>query len=60
MKKITLFLIAVMLSITVAAQSYTLRGVVEDTSGEPLAGATVQNKDTKSDYAPISTAISVL
>lgn len=47
MKKITLFLIAVMLSITVAAQSYTLRGVVEDTSGEPLAGATVQNKDTK-------------
>lgn len=43
MRKFALLLASIMISLTVAAQNYTLRGVVEDSSGEPLIGATIRN-----------------
>lgn len=43
MKRISLWLLTLLLSVSAYAQSYMLKGTVEDQTGEPLIGASVRN-----------------
>ena len=44
----------------VSAQSLTVTGVVTDETGEPLIGATVQEKGTSNGTAPMPTVLTAL